>query len=104
MKRRTSRRSDQCTFRPLCTPHRRGGGALCSLKNCCALFRYKHVDYYEPELFGRTYDWMKSWDLRQARAACRTVVDPLATRSARSDCEGWILYPHASKSLEHGIR
>jgi hypothetical protein len=25
--------------------------------------RYKHVDYYDPELFARTYDWMKSWDL-----------------------------------------
>src|ERR1700686_1488828 len=27
---------------------------------------------------------------------------PLATHTARSDCEVWILYPRASKSSEHG--
>jgi hypothetical protein len=25
-----------------------------------AFVRYKHVDYYDPALFNRAYDWMKA--------------------------------------------
>jgi NitT/TauT family transport system substrate-binding protein len=36
-------------------------GALAPNELLRAFVRYKHVDYYEPELFARTYEWMKSW-------------------------------------------
>ena len=36
-------------------------GALEPRELLRAFVRYKHVDYYDPELFGRTYEWMKSW-------------------------------------------
>jgi NitT/TauT family transport system substrate-binding protein len=36
-------------------------GALAPSELLRAFVRYKHVDYYEPELFTRTYEWMKSW-------------------------------------------
>ena len=36
-------------------------GALEPKELLRAFVRYKHVDYYDPELFGRTYEWMKSW-------------------------------------------
>jgi NitT/TauT family transport system substrate-binding protein len=38
-------------------------GALKPEELLHVFFRYKHVDYYDAELFARTYDWMKSWDL-----------------------------------------
>jgi hypothetical protein len=37
-------------------------------------FRYKHVDYYEPKLFGRTYEWMKSWDLTPGQSEHAALV------------------------------
>lgn len=36
-------------------------GALAPSELLRAFVRYKHVDYYDAELFGRTYAWMKSW-------------------------------------------
>ena len=30
-----------------------------------AFVRYKHVDYYDPALFTRTYDWMKARGLTE---------------------------------------
>ena len=36
-------------------------GALEPKELLRAFVRYKHVDYYDPELFARTYEWMKSW-------------------------------------------
>lgn len=42
-----------------------------------AFVRYKHVDYYDPELFGRTYEWMKSWNLTPGQSEhAALVVDP----------------------------
>ena len=36
-------------------------GALEPRELLRAFVRYKHVDIYEPALFARTYEWMKSW-------------------------------------------
>jgi len=33
-----------------------------------AFVRYKHVDYYDPTLFNRTYDWMKSRGLTDGQS------------------------------------
>ena len=33
-----------------------------------AFVRYKHVDYYAAELFGRTYDWMKERGLTEGQS------------------------------------
>ena len=33
-----------------------------------AFVRYKHVDYYDPVLFTRTYDWMKARGLTEGRS------------------------------------
>ena len=35
-------------------------GALAPNELLRAFVRYKHVDYYDPSLFGRAYDWMKA--------------------------------------------
>jgi len=43
-------------------------GALKPEELLRVFFRYKHVDYYDPQLFGRTYEWMKSWDLATGRS------------------------------------
>jgi NitT/TauT family transport system substrate-binding protein len=52
-------------------------GALEPAELLRVFFRYKHVDYYEPELFGRTYEWMKSWNLTPGRSEhAALVVDP----------------------------
>ena len=44
------------------TSLRSAKGALQPHELLRAFVRYKHVDYYDPTLFGRTYDWMKSGD------------------------------------------
>ena len=49
-------------------------GALQPHELLKAFVRYKHVDYYDPELFGRTYDWMKSWGLTDGRTDHASVV------------------------------
>jgi NitT/TauT family transport system substrate-binding protein len=50
------------------------GGALQPEELLRVFFRYKHVDYYEPELFGRTYEWMKSWDLTPGQSEHAALV------------------------------
>jgi NitT/TauT family transport system substrate-binding protein len=50
------------------------GGALKPEELLRVFFRYKHVDYYEPELFGRTYEWMKSWNLTPGQSEHATLV------------------------------
>jgi NitT/TauT family transport system substrate-binding protein len=53
------------------------GGALQPEELLRVFFRYKHVDYYDPELFGRTYQWMKSWNLTLGQSEhAALVVDP----------------------------
>jgi NitT/TauT family transport system substrate-binding protein len=37
-------------------------------------FRYKHVDHYDLEQFGRTYEWMKSWDLTPGQSEHSALV------------------------------
>jgi len=34
-----------------------------------AFVHFKHVDYYDPALFGRTYDWMKSRGFTEGQSA-----------------------------------
>ena len=41
------------------------GGALQPHELLRAFVRYKHVDYYDPVLFTRTYDWMKARGLTE---------------------------------------
>ena len=33
-----------------------------------AFVRYKHVDYYAADLFGRAYDWMKARGLTEGQS------------------------------------
>src|SRR5580692_5577048 len=40
-------------------------GALEPQELLRAFVRYKHVDYYDPALFGRTYDWMRARGLTE---------------------------------------
>ena len=40
-------------------------GALKPNELLRAFVRYKHVDYYDPTLFGRAYDWMKARGLSE---------------------------------------
>ena len=39
-----------------------------------AFVRYKHVDYYDPKLFGQTYEWMKSWGLTEGQSQHGALV------------------------------
>ena len=41
------------------------GGALQPHELLRAFIRYKHVDYYDPVLFARAYDWMKAHGLTE---------------------------------------
>ena len=41
------------------------GGALQPHELLRAFVRYKHVDYYDPVLFARAYDWMKARGLTE---------------------------------------
>ena len=62
-------RSDQCRFLQI-RPPRRGAtkGALKPNELLQAFVRYKHVDYYDSTLFGRTYDWMKARGLTEGQS------------------------------------
>jgi len=42
-------------------------GALKPSELLKAFVRYKHVDYYDTTLFGRTYDWMKARGLTEGQ-------------------------------------
>jgi ABC-type nitrate/sulfonate/bicarbonate transport system substrate-binding protein len=51
-------------------------GALEAHELLRAFVRYKHVDYYDQELFGRAYDWMKARGLTEGQSEhSRLVVD-----------------------------
>ena len=49
-------------------------GALAPHELLTAFVRYKHVDYYDPELFGRTYEWMKSWGFTAGQSEHAAIV------------------------------
>jgi NitT/TauT family transport system substrate-binding protein len=50
------------------------GGALKPEELLRAFVRYKHVDYYDTTLFGRTYDWMKARGLTEGQSQHDTLV------------------------------
>jgi ABC-type nitrate/sulfonate/bicarbonate transport system substrate-binding protein len=50
------------------------GGALAPHELLRAFVRYKHVDYYDPTLFGRTYDWMKARGLTEGQSQHGALV------------------------------
>jgi NitT/TauT family transport system substrate-binding protein len=59
-------------------------GALRPEELLRVFFRYKHVDYYEPELFSRTYEWMKSWNLTPGESEhAALVVDQAGSTQSR---------------------
>ncbi len=49
-------------------------GALQPHELLRAFVRYKHVDYYDLTLFGRTYDWMKARGLTEGQSEHSSLV------------------------------
>jgi NitT/TauT family transport system substrate-binding protein len=49
-------------------------GALQPHELLRAFVRYKHVDYYDTTLFGRTYDWMKARGLTEGQSEHASMV------------------------------
>jgi NitT/TauT family transport system substrate-binding protein len=49
-------------------------GALKPNELLKAFARYKHVDYYDATLFGRTYDWMKARGLTEGQSEHSALV------------------------------
>jgi NitT/TauT family transport system substrate-binding protein len=49
-------------------------GALKPHELLRAFVRYKHVDYYDPALFGRAYDWMKARGLSEGQSEHAALV------------------------------
>lgn len=49
-------------------------GALAPHELLRAFVRYKHVDYYDPTLFGRTYEWMKARNLTEGQSEHSRLV------------------------------
>jgi NitT/TauT family transport system substrate-binding protein len=49
-------------------------GALAPQELLRAFVRYKHVDYYDPTLFGRAYDWMKARGLTEGQSEHAALV------------------------------
>jgi NitT/TauT family transport system substrate-binding protein len=49
-------------------------GALAPHELLRAFIRYKHVDYYDPTLFGRAYDWMKARGLTEGQSQHAALV------------------------------
>ncbi len=49
-------------------------GALAPHELLRAFVRYKHVDIYEPALFQRTYEWMKSWGFTEGQSEHGALV------------------------------
>jgi NitT/TauT family transport system substrate-binding protein len=49
-------------------------GALAPHELLRAFVRYKHVDVYEPALFRRTYEWMKSWGFTEGQSEHGALV------------------------------
>ncbi|MPZ57645.1 MAG: nitrate ABC transporter substrate-binding protein [Rhizobiales bacterium] len=50
------------------------GNALQPNELLRAFVRYKHVDYYDTTLFGRTYDWMKARGLTEGQSQHAALV------------------------------
>jgi hypothetical protein len=55
----------RCSTRTPITWWAHANGALEPRELLRAFVRYKHVDYYDPALFTRTYDWMKARGLTE---------------------------------------
>ena len=49
-------------------------GALEPRELLRAFIRYKHVDYYDPALFNRAYDWMKARGLSEGQSQHAALV------------------------------
>src|SRR5215469_7875708 len=49
-------------------------GALEPRELSRAFVRYKHVDYYDPSLFERTYDWMRARGLTEGQSEHASLV------------------------------
>ena len=49
-------------------------GALQPHELMRAFVHYKHVDYYDPALFGRAYDWMKARGLTEGQSQHAALV------------------------------
>ena len=49
-------------------------GALAPQELLRAFVRYKHVDYYDPTLFNRAYDWMKARGLSEGQSQHAALV------------------------------
>src|SRR5262245_26185431 len=49
-------------------------GALAPHELLRAFIRYKHVDYYDPTLFNRAYDWMKARGLSEGQSQHAALV------------------------------
>ena len=49
-------------------------GALAPRELLRAFVRYKHVDYYDPTLFGRAYAWMKARGLTEGQSQHAALV------------------------------
>ena len=49
-------------------------GALQPNELLRAFVRYKHVDYYNPVLFGRAYDWMKARGMTEGHSEHGALV------------------------------
>ncbi len=49
-------------------------GALKPQELSRAFVRYKHVDYYDPTLFSRAYDWMKARGLSEGQSQHAALV------------------------------
>src|SRR3954454_23407716 len=54
------------------TAHAKGALQPHELLRACV--RYKHVDYYDPALFGRAYDWMKARGLTEGQSEHAALV------------------------------
>ncbi|HYA46797.1 MAG TPA: hypothetical protein VEF92_04520 [Burkholderiales bacterium] len=49
-------------------------GALAPHELLRAFVHYKHVDYYDPALFGRAYDWMKARGMTEGQSQHGALV------------------------------
>src|SRR5437868_6337410 len=49
-------------------------GALQPSELLKAFVRYKHVDYYDPALFGRAYEWMKARGMTEGQSEHAALV------------------------------
>jgi NitT/TauT family transport system substrate-binding protein len=64
--------ADFYKYAHLVTAHAKG--ALAPHELLRAFIRYKHVDYYDPTLFSRAYDWMKARGLTDGQSQHAALV------------------------------